>query len=63
MKVQVQNLKEGDDLGTCVIAGTPIYMGNYCGQRDRMQVKVRYGSGVESNRVWGKSTTVTVTNR
>lgn len=62
-KVQVKDLRAGDDLGTCTIIESPSYYGNYCGQKDRYSVKVKYLNGEESSRLWGKSTTVTVINR
>jgi hypothetical protein len=62
-KVQVKDLRAGDDLGNCTIVSDPSYLGNYCGQKDRMSVNVRYTNGKESARVWGKHTTVIVVNK
>lgn len=59
MKTQVKNLKPGDDLGNCTILEVK-YAGNYCGQKDRAYVTVRWANGQESTRVWGWNTTVTV---
>ena len=59
-KVQVKDLREGDDLGGTVITAPPQYIANYCGQKDRAFVGVRYASGKTSTRVWGWNTTVTV---
>jgi len=62
-KVQVKDLREGDDLGGTVITAAPQYVGSHCGQKDRMYVGVKYSDGKTSTRVWGKYTTVTVINR
>lgn len=59
-KVQVKDLKAGDDLGGTVLTASPQYVGNYCGQKDRAFVPVQYSSGKTSTRVWGWNTTVTV---
>lgn len=58
--IKVSQLKAGDDLGSCVIVSAPVYVGNYCGSKDRAQVTVRYGSGQESTRIWGWNTTVKI---
>lgn len=50
--VKVKDLKVGDDLGGTVILAVQ-YLGNYCGQKDRAKVHVRYSSGKESWRIWG----------
>jgi hypothetical protein len=62
-KVQVKDLKKGDDLGNCLIVGDPSYYGNYCGQKDRMLVPVQYGNQEPKTAMWGRNTTVTVINR
>lgn len=59
IKKQVKDLQAGDNLGNCTILATS-YIGNYGGQKDRMQVSVRYSNGKESSRIWGKYTTVSV---
>lgn len=59
MKTQVKYLKPGDDLGNCVILASPQYIRNYCGQKDRAAVKVRFANGEESTRIWGWNTSVT----
>lgn len=61
-KVQVKDLRAGDDLGGTIIKSTSD-AGNYCGQKNRMYVNVEYANGQTSTRVWGRYTTVTVTNR
>jgi hypothetical protein len=61
--VKVKDLKVGDELGNCTIVDGPVYIGNYCGQKDRANVQVRYSNGKESWRIWGNQTTVKVTNR
>ncbi len=58
--VKVSQLKAGDDLGNCIILSAPIYIGNYCGSKDRVQIHVRFKSGEESHRLWGKNTTVKI---
>lgn len=62
-KVQVKDLKKGDMLGTCKIIQNPVYLGTWCGQKDRMLVGVQYGDQPAKIATWGKFTTVTVTNR
>ncbi len=62
-KVQVKDLKKGDDLGSCKIVEAPQYYGNYCGQKDRMAVGIQYGDQPAKIALWGKYTTVTVINR
>jgi len=62
MKIQVKDLQPGDDLGTCVILSCSYY-GNLGGSKDRYSVKVKYKNGLESVRLWGKTTTVTINNR
>jgi hypothetical protein len=57
---KVKDLREGDNLGNCLILAAPNFIGEYCGQRDRVVVRVRFKNGEESSRVWGKNTTVTV---
>jgi len=59
-KKAVHQLRAGDDLGGTVLISDPIFIGNYLGQKDRMQVSVRYASGKESVRIWGRNTTVNV---
>lgn len=59
IKKQVKDLQAGDKLCNCTILNT-YYLGNYGGQKDRMQVSVRYSNGKESSRIWGKYTTVSV---
>lgn len=61
-KIQVKDLRAGDDLGNCKIIASSYY-GNYCGTKDSYLVKVEYPCGGESTRFWGKHTTVTVVNR
>jgi hypothetical protein len=63
IKVQVKDLRKGDDLGTCKIVQDPAYLGTFCGQKDRMLVGVQFGDKEPEIRRWGKYTTVTVTNR
>ncbi len=60
--LKVKDLKPGDDLGGTTILAVK-YLGNYCGQKDRANVQVRYSNGKESWRIWGNQTTVTVINR
>jgi hypothetical protein len=62
-KVQVKDLRAGDDLRGTIVKNDPVFVGNYCGQKDRMLIDVTYSSGMTSTRVWGKNTTVTVINR
>lgn len=62
-KVQVKDLKVGDDLGNCKITSAPSFLGSYCGQKDRMLVGVQYGNQPAKTAMWGKYTTVTVVNR
>lgn len=59
-EVHVKDLKAGDDLGGTTIISAPVYIGNYLGQKNRMQVTVRYSNGKESTRIWGASTTVKI---
>lgn len=58
--VTVSQLKAGDDLGNCTILSSPVFLGDYCGSKNRMAVKVRFLDGNESIRVWGKFTTVKI---
>jgi hypothetical protein len=62
-KKQVKDLKAGDDLGGTVLISDPINIGDYCGQKNRMQVNVRYSNGKESTRIWGRYTTVSVKDK
>lgn len=62
-KVQVKDLRAGDELGACKVVGTPTFIGNYCGQKNRMSVPVQYGEREPVTAIWGKYTTVTVINR
>lgn len=58
--VKVKDLKKGDDLGGTVLTADPLYIGNYCGSKDRAQVSVRYANGKETTRIWGWQTTVKI---
>lgn len=62
-KVQVKDLRAGDDLGNCKIVGPPVNLGDWCGQKNRMGVVVQYGNAEPKTAIWGKYTTVTVINR
>lgn len=59
IKTKVSNLKPGDDLGGCTILYTQ-YIGDYCGQKRRQRVDVKFVDGTKSTRYWGADTTVTV---
>lgn len=63
MKTQVKNLKPGDNLGNCKVVEGPIYIANYCGQKDRANIRVEFKNGEILWRVWGWLTSVTVKNR
>lgn len=63
MKVQVKNLRAGDDLGSCKILNDPRFIGDFLGSRNRMAVDVEFPGGFRGTRIWGKYTTVTVINR
>ena len=58
--VRVSELKAGDDLGNCVILANPVFIGNYCGSKNKMAINVRFLNGQESTRIWGKATTVKI---
>lgn len=60
IKKQVKDLQVGDNLGSCTIIANPVNIGDYMGQKNRVQINVRYSNGKESTRIWGKYTTVTV---
>lgn len=62
-KVQVKDLRVGDDLGNCKIVAAPVNYDNYCGSRNRMLLGVQYGNGPAKSAIWGRYTTVTVINR
>ena len=58
--VRVSDLKAGDNLGNCLILASPSFIGDYCGQKNRVAVQVRFANGQESTRIWGKNTTVKI---
>lgn len=58
--VKVKDLKKGDELGGCTIIETPVLIGDYCGSKNQMRLKVKYSNGKESVRHWGKETTVKI---
>jgi hypothetical protein len=58
--VRVSELKAGDGLSNCVVLASPAFIGDYCGSKDRMAINVRFVSGQESTRIWGKATTVKI---
>lgn len=57
---KVKDLKAGDELGGCTVIKTPVLVGDYCGSKNQMSLKVRYSNGKESVRHWGKETTVKI---
>jgi len=59
-KKAVHQLRAGDDLGACKVVKDPEFIGDYCGQKNRMLVSVQYGDQPAKIAVWGKYTTVTV---
>lgn len=59
--VKVSQLKKGDILSSGVeILSGPFIVGDYCGQKNRMSVSVKYPSGKEDVRIWGSQTQVKV---
>lgn len=61
--VQVKDLKAGDNLGNCLILADPIHIGDYCGQKNRVSIRVRFKNGTESTRIWGAATTIKMNTR
>lgn len=62
-KKQVKDLKAGDDLGNCVIVSNPRPLDNWCGQKNRMALEVKYGDKDPVTAVWGRYTTVSVKDK
>lgn len=62
-KVQVKDLRIGDQLSRCKIAGPPIPLPSHLGKKNQVTVVLDYGDGKLTNAVWSKYTTVTVINR
>ena len=58
--VRVSELKAGDELSNCVVLASPVFIGDYCGSKNRMAINVRFANGQESTRIWGKTTTVKI---
>lgn len=59
-RVEVKNLKSGDNLGTCVVISSE-YAGTYHGKGNQQRVRVRWRiSGQESLQYWNRKTLVSI---
>lgn len=64
-KVQVKDLRKGDQLSTGTVVSDPFQLiqhGITSGSKPKMFLEME-SAGVCKGKVWGKNTTVTVTNR